>query len=806
MKQNILLFAILFFTFQINYSFAQTQAEIESMMNDEKPEKKKPSKKINLQKELKKRSKELAEKEKLESETLQVKEDKTESKKIKESKNEDSKLEAKKPISKNEKVVSKDEKPEKVLAEKKTKVKKTAKEETEKQKVSADKKEKKSKKTPSESEKVANADLNKISKNRLNKIGDKLVKKGSYYNAIDYYNAALFKSKKDKDVLMYSQKLGEANYILRDYKQAEKYYTKAVSLNTNSKKYPLLDYNLANTYKYLGKYEDAITMYSKFENVQSDNNKMAVLLEKSRLESKGAEYALTLNQDDLKFKVENAGENVNGPFSDYGPELIGNDLFFSKIYTDKVVVLDDDLSEKEYSKIYYSEIFNDKFSVFQDFAENVNGSKIHVGNPSFASDGNTLYFTECTLTKELKSTCRIMSAGKVLNEWQKPIALNGNINLENTNNTQPQITSDKEGNEILFFVSDRTEGKGGKDIWQSEIDEKGEFLKAKNVSFVNTAFDDVSPFYHKPTNTLYFSSDGRVNIGGFDIYKVNMDIDNEEDINIFNLGYPLNSSFDDYDFVLSNSEELGFLTSNRKGIISLKSENCCDDIFVVQSTQLDLFVSGYVFAENETNREIFRNADLFLYNTTTNAEMIQIPYEDGKPYLMAIEKDMDYRIVAISDEFENEEINFSTQNIRKSDTLQYNLFLKKRELMDYVIGKVYYQFDMSKLREDAPDTLDKVIRFMNAYPEVRVEVGSHTDAKGTEEYNLALSERRSLSVKNYLINVGKIAKNRLENKWYGESKPVAPNTNSDGSDNPEGRDLNRRTEFKVIGTIEKKDN
>ena len=118
-----------------------------------------------------------------------------------------------------------------------------------------------------------------------------------------------------------------------------------------------------------------------------------------------------------------------------------------------------------------------------------------------------------------------------------------------------------------------------------------------------------------------------------------------------------------------------------------------------------------------------------------------------------------------------------------------------------MIGKVYYQFDASKLREDAPDTLRKVITFMNAYPEVIVEIASHTDAKGSDEYNLKLSERRSLSVKNYLINEGKITENRLINKWFGESMPVAPNTLPDGTDNEAGRDLNRRTEFKIIGNI-----
>lgn len=782
MKNTLLLLLLSFITWNLNTLQAQTQAEIEQMISgseeDKKPEKKEKTK---LSKEVAKRNKEVNKKNK----TAKKKTDETEEV-----------IEAK----------TEDKKPVKAAKEKTEKISKLEKVPKQQKKPKA-KKDKKPKKTKGNSGKevLANNEnnLDKFGMKKLIKVADKLAQKGSYYNAIEYYNAALFKAKKDKHKIILNEKLGEANYVLRDYKQAEKYYTKAVSLNENHKKHPLLEFQLANTYKYLAKYDTALTTYSKFLSLQEENDKVAIEKKRARLEKKGTVLGRDMLKNEDKFSVENLGENVNGPFSDYGPEMIGDRLFFSKIYTDKVIVLGDEVSEKEFSKIYYSEMYDDEYGYFQDFASNINQSKIHVGNPSFTKTGNTVYFTECTLDKTMQSNCRIMKSNRENNEWQKPQVLNANINFENSNNTQPQIADLPNGENALFFVSNRIGSKGGKDIWMSGQDEEGNFQRAKRVnSPINTSYDEVSPFYHTQTNTLYFSSNGHISIGGFDVFKVEGYFENEDDLEVKNAGFPINSSLDDYDFILNNSEVLGFLTSNRKGIISLKSETCCDDIFVVKSAVVDLFVTGLVYAENETSRSIYTDADIYLYNSETNEKIEQISYKGKQGFITQIEKDKEYRIVAVSDDFEEESVTFSTKNIKKSDTLQYDIFLKQRNLIDYQIAKVYYQFNQSKLREDAPDTLRKVINFMNAYPDVIVEVGSHTDSKGTDEYNLKLSERRSLSVKNYLIYQGKISEKRLVNKSYGESQPAFPNTKPNGADNPEGRDKNRRTEFKIIGKLD----
>lgn len=770
---------LFFFTVTLlpSNSFSQTQAEIEQMMNGSEKKQNEKKKKEKAQKpkkeKPKKNSKQAKATEKAEENLVKNKKEKTKnSKKEKPEK------------TKKQKQVS--EKSEEILVKNKKTVK--------------DKKTEKNESTL----KASNSKPVKMNYNKLRKTADKLGSKGSYYNALSFYEKALFKAKNDKKkVQMYAQ-LADANFFLRDYKAAEIFYKKAIDLNTKPKKFPLLNFQLANTYKALAKYDSSIVKYNQFIEKEQENKKISLAVSKAQMELQGSKFALEYINEEPKFRIKNAGENINGPFTEYGPEIVDNRLYFSKINSDKVVVLDEEIKEKEFSKIYYAEINNDSLDIFQDFAKNINVSKEHVGNPSFSNDGNTVYFTKCILTNEMQSECKIYKSVRENNVWAKAEALNTEINLEKTTNTQPQIVENNDG-QVLYFVSNREEGKGGKDIWFVNIDKEGVYSEVKNIGHpINTSFDEVSPYYNKTTEHFYFSSTGHKSFGGLDVFKITKDDEGNWNEKVENLGLPVNSSLDDYDFVLDQTESTGYLASNRIGTTTLKSETCCDDIFALSPSKIELFVKGKVFVENATSRKILETADLYLYNTKTNERLEEIEYKNAKAFVSKITPEMNYKIVAMADGFKNAEISFTTQGIKKSDTLEYNLVMKNKDLTGYVLSKVYYEFDVSKLRADAPDSLRKVVAFMEAYPNVIVEVGSHTDSKGSDEYNLKLSERRSLSVKNYLIYQQEVSEKRLVNVWYGESKPAAPNNLKNGNDNPTGRDLNRRTEFKVVGYLKDK--
>jgi OmpA-OmpF porin, OOP family len=635
---------------------------------------------------------------------------------------------------------------------------------------------------------------------KLRKKGDANFANKNFEAAAANYDEALEKTnpKKSKRVRALSYQTGLSYLNMRDYEQAKASFLAAKEADKKGKD-PLILFQLANAKKYLAEYTEAKQLYREFVKKAGDSNKFDAEKKRARLEIKGCDFGDTLVLEFPEFDVVNAGENVNGKFADFGPAIRGNSLVFSKINLDNTFATGDKGSE-HLSRLYVSDMRNGKFSFAQLFSETLNDGKFYVGNPSFTPDGNTVYFTRCEMVEKRGSVCAIYTSSLVAGIWETPKKLGPNVNAEGTNTTQPNINITKEGKELLFFVAERETGRGGKDIWYAEKTESGEFGRARNIGYpLNTQYDELSPFFHAETNTLYFSSNGHVSLGGFDVFRSVQDADGKWS-EPENLGFPVNTSVDDFDFVLSNDGTFGFLASNRVGSFSEKSPTCCDDIYYVTSTALDIYVKGLVYVEKEGTRFVLDNADLVLKDNEGNVQRAKF---DGKRFMFELAVDRKYDLSASSPGHVDSGISFSTMGITKSDTLQFDIMLKEETLIGFMVGTIYYEFASSTLTPEAPETLKKVVEFLKDNPNTVIEVGSHTDNFGTALFNMNLSKRRSEAATNYLISQG-IAKDRLEQKWYGMDKPIAPNTNKDGSDNEEGRAINRRTEFKVIRLIEKK--
>ena len=620
------------------------------------------------------------------------------------------------------------------------------------------------------------------------KKGDKLRTKGANYAAIENYQIAVSKAKKKKLKKKLFYKIGESAYSNRDYVLAETNYTKSFNVATKKNKFPLTNFQRANSLKHQADYSQASSLYESFISEIGDKEIFAGFKNKARLEQKGCVYAMALEVDEPKYTVENAGEKVNGIFADFGPEIRGEELIFSKIKKE-------DEEDNPLAKIYTAEFVDDQFNTAQLFSSNLNAGEEFVGNPSFTADGKTIYFTKCNLDDNRQTNCMIYKAFLEDGVWSKPEALGLHINALGSSNTHPQITTDEEGNEVLYFSSNRIGGRGSKDIWMSSKNENGTFARAQNLgATINTKYDEVSPFYDEKTKVLFFSTDGKVSLGGFDVYQATKTGDGWSEASA--LLPPINSSLDDYDFIVGADNEYGFLVSNRIGTLSNTSSTCCDDIFLWRTTEIELYLKGLVYAENKTSRELVDKADVRLLSVGVK-DAVNIPYT-GEEYLVQLDKEMDYKILAESDNFKTTELSFSTKGLVRSDTLQYDLFFTERKSFNNrVIGTIYYEYNQARLTKEAPKTLKEIVLFLETYPNTIVEISAHTDGKGPAAYNLELSQERCLAAANYLDFNG-ITKDRIALKWYGESKPVAPNTNKDGSDNPEGRSLNRRTEFKIV--------
>jgi outer membrane protein OmpA-like peptidoglycan-associated protein len=315
----------------------------------------------------------------------------------------------------------------------------------------------------------------------------------------------------------------------------------------------------------------------------------------------------------------------------------------------------------------------------------------------------------------------------------------------------------------------------------------------------------MTPFFDNETRTLYFSSKGHPGLGGFDVYKALGD--GKKWTSAENLGVPINSGADDIYYTISKNREEGFVVSNRKGGNALKNETCCDDIYSYKYTQyIHVSIKGVVYTPVDGGRKTLEDATLELYSKdklTGEKFLIKSIKSDPKGnYDFKLEAGYDYQIMVSKDGYLSNSYDFTTRDIMFSQVLEKDIPLEAIPKEPIKIPNVQYEFDKSDLLASSKTALDTtILRLMQDNPQIIVEIASHTDSKGNDQYNMKLSQKRAESVVNYLVSKG-IKPERLKAKGYGETKPVAPNENSDGSDNPEGRALNRRTDFRIIGKLD----
>lgn len=622
-------------------------------------------------------------------------------------------------------------------------------------------------------------------------MADELYKKGSYYNAIEYYKSA---ASADPTNGRLAFKLAQANMQIRDYVQAEKWFKNAITSNAGDE---LALFNYGKVLKYNAKYDIAIEQFKKFKATFKGNSGYLQLADS---EIQGAEMAKQAGSG-LRAEMSNIGDAVNSPSTEFAPFAINeNELLYSSFNVNKAVETGSNANVANFAKIYSSKRVDEKWQNGVELPSVVNASNFHNGNPSFSAKTNTLYFTRCVTNEDLKMICDVYASA--LNNgstWGEAVKLS--INAQGVNNTQPSIVPASDGSEYLLFVSERQGGKGGKDIWYAKGSGTN-FTQPQNASKINTFGDETSPFFDKYDNTIYFSSDGHPNFGGLDIFSIKGTPENLG--TPANVGMPINSNVDDFYFTVSPSGENAYIVSNRPGTTSLHSETCCDDIFEgVLIDRVKVNVKGSVTdiadgsAVNESTYELRKK--------NGNGEIVATQKIDGNKFDINVERGFDYELVTIKDGYEQGVSEFNTRGIKRSRTVEANVRMRKKapdckpikERTVVSLEKLYFDFDKFDLTPMALAILQKNLGTLQKNADLVVELQSHTDGKGTDEYNIKLSENRTNTVFEWLKKNG-IDASRLTSTYKGETMPEYPNTNPDGSDNPGGRQLNRRTEFIIL--------
>lgn len=401
--------------------------------------------------------------------------------------------------------------------------------------------------------------------------GDKALANNDFFSAAGYYNEAILQDSSDI-VLQY--KYADASRLNYDYDIADHWYTKVLKKDSQGKFYPECTFWLAMIKKNKGNYKDAKKMFDKYAK-KNKKKKDNYFVKKAIQEVAACDYAqLLMASPDLTIKMIHLDSMVNSKVSEYAPIQVDSLLYFSSLRDAK----DKDKKNKiNYNKIYTSVHDSIKWLKANELDTLFNRSGIHNANTSFNEDFTKVYITRCNQKNALEFICEIFSSDFKDGHWNSLVKLPAEINQKESTNTQP-ATGFLAEEEVLFFSSDRPGGEGQMDIWYSKVNKDGTFGKPVNAGKkINTIEDDITPYYCKPCQELFFSSTWHKGLGGFDIFK------SEYKENDFgepkNLGSPINSNYNDIYFSINSKKTEAFISSNRIGSYFEEKESCCNDIY-----------------------------------------------------------------------------------------------------------------------------------------------------------------------------------------------------------------------------------
>ena len=556
-----------------------------------------------------------------------------------------------------------------------------------------------------------------------------------------------------------------------------------------------------------GLYDSAKINFQKFKKQYKGPEKL--LKKQATKEIVFCDSVQKIVNTEKKIIITHLDSTINKVNTEGAPiSLDENTLVFTSLRTDKKeYVIEDDTAQSIKRKLYVAKRENNEWKFGGEYGSNLNEATYNSGNSCFSPDGKRIYFTRCKLNFKEEMICAIYVSEKNGDDWSEPVKLPKNINNPKFTSTMPTVTTDPaKGNDVIYFVSNNKEGRGGLDIWYTVYDKKNKVYKTpKNAgNKINTAQNEITPFFDNETRVLYYSSDGLGGLGGYDVFKAIGD--GKKWMSGENVGQPINTGADDIFYTISPNREEGFFVSNRKGGNSLKNSTCCDDIYTYKHSEyIRINLVGNVGEMIDPDVAIPQaTVEVYIVDKKTKEKYLVKKLESDKlgNYKTTVEAGQDYFLIIKKNDFLGTTADVTTKGITTSQDITKNVLLAKKPKEPIRIPNIQYEFDKSNILEGSKIAIDTtVFSLMEANPELIVEIMSHTDSKGSDKYNEKLSQQRAESVVAYLISKG-IKPERLKAKGYGESKPVAPNENADGSDNPEGRAQNRRTDFKIIGVLD----
>ncbi|MDX5320636.1 MAG: OmpA family protein [Bacteroidota bacterium] len=609
-----------------------------------------------------------------------------------------------------------------------------------------------------------------------------------YYNfrqtdeALQAIDKALNKDSKYLDALMLK---GDILKTLKRYEESQQTFDAILAITDD----------LPEVYLYMGEMQFAAGWYEK-----SKNSLETFLASKPRDSKKelaenllaNANFAFTAVQNPVPFDPQNMGDHINSKNSEYFPGITADGEFF--IYTRR---LDGQMPQEDF---YISRLQADgSWGPSYNLGPPVNTAE-NEGSVSISTDGQFIFFAACNRARkntlqgreglgnpmDFYPGCDLYFSRLEGDKWSIPRHLGNVVNSREWEST-PSLSFD---GLTVYFASTRPGGFGGSDIWKAQWEGSGFGMPINLGPTINTPGNEQTPFIHPDNQTLYFSSNGRPGMGGFDFYysRTNDSGNWQEPMN---LGYPINTSGDEKGLLVNRSGTLAYFSSDDrpegKGGVDIYQF----ELYPEARPQVLSYVKAIV-VDDETGEPLAATAELLSLETGSTVLKTSTNAKTGS-FLIVLKANSDYALNVAKEGYLFHSENFALKQSAETDPFIIEVRLKKLKVDEHVVlNNVFFDVDKYDLKSESRVELDKLVDFMNANPSLKIEIGGHTDNTGNPGANQKLSEDRARSVYAYLVEKG-INANRLRFKGYGANKPIATN------DSEEGRKKNRRTEYRIIG-------
>ncbi|PWK17360.1 OmpA family protein [Xanthomarina spongicola] len=612
------------------------------------------------------------------------------------------------------------------------------------------------------------------------KVADKFFDNFAYLKAAELYQEAVTKGEDNVHVLT---RLGDCYYNNSDSEQAAIWYAKALEKDKDVS--PEHIYKYIQTQRSLGKFEEADKWLAKFKEMQNNDSRV-----KNVKENNLHLYEKLASTRGIYVEVNNL--SINSNYSDFGSFIhentiyfassrdTGNDIYkwnnepFLDLYQGEITTKD---GKKEISDVKKLEF------------EGIHRDNLHYADAALTKDGNTMYFSRMNVGKrnraktDKKGTVqlKIYKATLIDSIWSNVQELS--INSDDYSTYHPALSPD---NKTLYFTSDREGGFGQTDLYKVDLSNSGSLGEVVNLGpEINTEGREGYAFVAKDS-TLYFSSDGFLNLGLLDIFK--SDIIKDENAKAENLGAPYNSGYDDFAFSIDSETNVGYFSSNRQ------DGKGSDDIYGFNIFECKQIIKG-----------ITRDSKTLLPLAMTKVQLID---ESGKiieeitsnelgEYSFEADCNNKYTILGSKPDYKDALRKVETTDEHEKEHEVDLLLIPLISNNEIVINPIFFNFDKWDIRPDAAYELENIVSVMREHPNMVIKIESHTDSRGTDSYNMKLSDRRAKSTRDYLYSRD-IAQERIESAiGYGESQLV--NDCSNGVKcSEEQHQENRRSKFIIL--------